>query len=170
MFLALAVAHASQSSQLYRLRTERIVTPRGEMTILGVQIVPLDGKRYQLPTGKYWHDVVDFLLGLPRNARVLIFPHGQSGLTFFAGLEDPYKDYVIIAPTLHGRFDDDEFLEKVKAEPPDYIVKSRLDISEYGQTAFGESYSQKTWAYLKPRYEPFKTYGPDYIQILKRKP
>ncbi len=184
MFAALTLIHLRISSALYAQRTVEIHTPRGDMLVMAKQDVPKStffpdappGEKFALPTGAYWKDVLDFISLLPRDSRVMIVPHGASSLTFFSGLDDPYKDYVTAAPTLHGRFDDDEFLEKVKREPPDFIVKSKMDVSEYGQTGFGESYSKKTWAWLEPQYELLKEYPPPlnemalkFIVILKRK-
>jgi hypothetical protein len=184
MFGALAATHLMRSSVLYAMHPMEIRTPRGVMDVIAKQKFPKSmffadappEEMFELPIGAYWKDVLELLSQLPRDARVLIVPHGASSLTFFSGLDDPYKDYVTAAPTLHGRFDDDEFLEKVKREPPDFIVKSKMDVSEYGQTGFGESYSKKTWAWLEPQYESVREYPPPlngmalkYIVILKRK-
>lgn len=186
VFAALVISHLRISTHLYTQRTYPIETPRGKMIITPTEIIAKSwfmemqpGEReviYPLPTAEYWNDIIQFLSKLPRDSRVLIVPHGSSSLTFFSGLDNPYKDYVTAAPTLKGRFDDEEFLEKVKREPPNYIIKSKMSVAEYGQAGFGKSYAVKTWEWLEPRYEldkeypqPVKGASLKYIVRLKRK-
>ncbi len=169
IFIGLTANHLQYSLPAYAERTVQIATARGSMRIRANQILEFKGEHVLVPTGDYWRDVIRFLLELPHDSKVLIVPHGSSALTFFCGLDNPYKDYLLCVPTLHGRFDDDEFLALVQAQRPDFIIRSAMDLSEYDQTSFGDSYSKKTWAWLAPQYDVFKIYGPRYIVILKRK-
>ena len=172
----IVVKHFTLSVAWFQERTMVLATERGQLVVLPGEVVPANNRLYELPTGAYWADVLAFLTKLPRDSNVLIVPYGDLGLTFFSGLNDPYKNYLPFFPIEKGRFDDDDFLAKVKELPPDYIVDIKRPKTEAGQGYFGETYSVKTWAWLRPHYEVLKEYPTPrngvalkYIQILKRK-
>lgn len=173
---ALTVRHFQTSSDIYGKKSLLIKSDRGQLALFPGEYVLINDRYYELPTGDYWKDVVNFLIELPRNANVLIVPYGDLNLTFFCGLNDPYKNYLPFFPIEQGRFDDDHFMAKVKELPPDYILYFRFPKVEAGQGYFGETYSIKTWAYLRPRYDLLKEYPTPrngvalkYIQIFKLK-
>ncbi|MEI6234698.1 MAG: glycosyltransferase family 39 protein [Planctomycetota bacterium] len=169
MFTGLILIHLQYSAPAYAERTAEIRTPRGSMLIAKEQIMMYEGERVRVPTGEYFQEIVAFLSALPKDTRVMVVPHGEAGLTYFCDLKNYYKDYISCVPTEKGRYDDAEFLTVVQAQPPDYIIRIALDLSEYNYTSFGQSYSKKTWAWLQPQYDIFKIYGPRYIVVLKRK-
>lgn len=172
----IVVKHFAISVSWFKEKTMVMATERGQLELYPMEVVPINNRLYELPIGSYWTDVVAFLTKLPRDANVLIVPFGDMSLTFFSGLNDPYKNYPPFFTVENGRFDDDDFLAKVKALPPDYIVVIKRSKPEAELGYFGESYSVKIWAWLQPQYDVIKEYPEPrngvalkYIQILKRK-
>ena len=68
-----------------------------------------------------------------------------------------------------GNYDDEHLLARLKAAPPDLVIRTFSDKEEFG-AVFGEDCAQNTWAWILENYTPAISLGPsNFLLIFKRK-
>ncbi len=160
VFAGLIFSHVQISDLAYALSTQPIRTPATEL----YAIHSFNG----VPTGVCWAETIRLLAKLPPQSRVLAIPQGM-GLLFSAGLENTYGSGEFTEPEVTGNYDDAHLLARLKAQPPDLIVRTASPREVFG--IFGDDYAQNTWTWITDNYEalPYSV-GPDnYILIFKKK-
>jgi hypothetical protein len=159
VFIGVIAAHVDIANFLNSWREHRIHTPFADLKVLTI----FRG----VAEGRCQSEAIRLLSTLPKESRVLAIPVGL-GLTFCAGLENPYRSGEYTAIEMNGRYSDIALLRRLQANEPDLIVRTRDVGNEFG--VFGLDYAQQTWAWIVANYEPCALIGQhDYMVIFKRK-
>lgn len=110
-----------------------VSTPRGHMV--------LRGERWQ-------PRVVAYLSGIPDGARVAVIPQG-AGLLFLAGARMWGGLYFYAPMEYAGRYADARVVERLGADPPDYVVVLAQDPGSFRYTGFGVDFGWLTATWLR---------------------
>jgi hypothetical protein len=159
LLVAIAGRHLRASAPLFAAHTVELDAPRGRIRLLdGIGGYPL---------GRTYADTVRLLEKYPPSTRVLVVPTGAA-LPFLAGLASA-GDRTGFVPAELGPAAEDRLLASLDAAPPDLVVSLRLDVHEWGSRGFGVDYAQRTWAWVRARYEPVATLGPEALVLVLRR-
>jgi hypothetical protein len=98
------------------------------------------------------------LEALPPGTRLVALPLGAT-IPFLAGLEtgEPLFSYLPMElPTAKA---DQALAARLAAHPPDFILRGRHDLSEFGVRAFGVGYAEASSRLISRRYVPVDSAG-----------
>jgi hypothetical protein len=130
--------------------------------------VRVGGPRGELPVPIPYVGTVDeavrFLEAQPPGARVLVVPHGV-GITFLAGLQNVWGVHALLPPDVGGGYDDARLVSDLARHPPDLVVVTSADTSEYGKRGFGLDYAVALWQWIDARYAPLRQWRSPYYQV-----
>lgn len=116
-------------------------------------------------------EAVRFLAGQPRESRVLVVPQGV-GITFLAGLQNALGSHQFLPFDLGGDWGEPQLVARLEAAPPDFVVVTAADTSEYGKQGFGVDYGLDLARWVSSRYAPLQAWRSPYYQVsvLARRP
>jgi hypothetical protein len=161
IFAGLSLAHHVESSRHWTEHTALVDTPRGRMYLLA----DFNGH----PLGSAQAHAVHFLASRGADVRVLAVPEG-AGLAFMAGAKTCCGMHSYLPLELDGPFDDTRLLARVRADPPDFVIRVDVDLAEYGSAGFGVDYAIATDAWLRDAYRLVATFGDEgYIRVFERR-
>lgn len=109
-------------------------------------------------------EAVRFLARQAPGSRVLVVPHG-AGITFLAGLENVWGVHALLPPDVAGGYEDTRLIADLERQPPDFVVVTGADTSEYGRRGFGIDYAQALWQWIDGRYAPVQHWRSEYYQV-----
>ena len=126
------------------------------------------------PRGKIIDRVVSYLnASVPPGATLAVMPEGLT-VNYFSRRENPTGQLNFTPPAII-MYGEDQMLAAVQAHPPDYLLLTNIDASEYGATAFGVDYAMKLTAWLDKNYDAQRTFvgeafgGPAVRMLLMKK-
>lgn len=100
-------------------------------------------------------------------ARTLaVFPEGVT-LNYLARLENP-TPYINFMPPEIVLFGEERILAAFQAAPPDVVVITHKDTSEYGYKFFGVDYARQLGAWLRAEYRAVQVFGDPPLQPQSR--
>ncbi|MCY3022822.1 MAG: glycosyltransferase family 39 protein [Planctomycetota bacterium] len=161
LLLGLTWAHYDRSVFAYGLHTAEASGPRGRLFLFNPPGRP--------QSGTYYAGAVRLLAEMPPATRVLAAPQGV-GLSFLSGLSSSFGLHGYIRPELTGNYDDEHLLALLKAAPPELVIRTTCDLSDYGPHQFGRDYAVKSWGWIEANYVHCLSIGPKgFLTILNRK-
>lgn len=159
---ALTVQHAIRR---YQFAVVRYPTPaaqlvRGPRGVMVVANPPYVGSADR---------AVQFLSRQPAGTRVVVFPEGCA-MTFLAGCQNALGVHTFLPLDFSGAFDESAMIAQLQADPPEFVLLTSRDLSEYGARFFGEEYAQRLAAWIAEHYEVAETYQTRAygVRILRR--
>jgi hypothetical protein len=155
--LALLAGSSAAAFEQSRARWARhqleLLTPRGRL------LVPL-GHRPLV-------QLVHRLEALPPGTTMVALPLGTT-VPFLAGVETVGPLFSCLPMELPTAEADRALAARLAARPPDYILRGRHDLSEFGVRAFGQGYAEAASDVIGRLYEPVDAGG--LGELLRRRP
>jgi hypothetical protein len=164
VWLAVVGATHALDTHLTAVRTYGAVTPAVVRSVRGALPLPV-------PYVGVVDSAVRYLETQPRGSRVLAVPHGV-GIAFLAGLQNALGVHALLPPDVAGGYDDARLIADLERNPPDFIVYTSADTSEYGKRGFGVDYAVDLALWIEARYERRDHWRNNsyYVAVLGRKP
>ncbi len=153
LLVGAAVLHFGESAKMYDQHIHELATPRGRLLLLT----------------HFEAGVVQALSSFPRGTRVLTVPQGD-GLVFFSGLEAADGMFSHLPPDFVGAYAEERVLARWQANPPDVVVWTRQDMSEFGFREFGDDFARACASWLAANYSPLAGDPTAPVRLLVRKP
>jgi hypothetical protein len=154
--LAVAASHAretqSTAAHMYGADLVRAGTARGSLPI-------------PIPYRGTVDKAIRFLEEQAHDSRVLVVPEGV-GITFLAGQRNAWGLHTILPTDVSGGYDDAHLLAEVRGHPPDFVVETAADTTEYGKKGFGIDYAQQLAQWLHTHYGPLRTWQSPYYAVV----
>ncbi len=91
-----------------------------------------------------------------------VFPEGVT-LNYLARLENP-TPFINFMPPEIVLFGEERMLAAFRAAPPDVVVITHKDTSEYGYRFFGVDYARELGAWLRSEYQAVQVFGDPPLQ------
>lgn len=91
-----------------------------------------------------------------------VFPEGVT-LNYLARLENP-TPFINFMPPEIVLFGEERMLAAFRANPPDVVVITHKDTSEYGYRFFGVDYARELGAWLRAEYQAVQVFGDPPLQ------
>jgi len=105
---------------------------------------------------------------ISKNSRFLMVPEGPL-LNFFTDRDSNNKYYNLI-PHFIETFGEDNIINDLAKNPPDYIFINNKQSKDYGLGSFGKNYAFKVNKFILQNYKFQKEFGSDFkIKIYKKK-
>jgi hypothetical protein len=95
----------------------------------------------------------------PPGTRLVAVPCGAT-VQFMAGLDSDEPLTSFLPMELPTPSADRALAERLAARAPEYVLRSDLDLTEFGVRGFGAGYAEETRALLDRRYLPVDRAGP----------
>jgi len=146
-FITVSFSWWGLSSQLYRMRTVSIRSPRGVFITWNNDV-----------TRRCW-EAIDYLnKNTDKQDTVIVLPEG-GGINFFSERKNPLR-YANIMPQNISMAGEDKIISQVFESHADYIVITQRSTLEYGAASFGVDYAINLNSWIKENYELIKLFGP----------
>jgi len=156
IFLGLTISHFVSSYRNYEKHTVEIRTSNAHLNMID--------NAYGIPYGKVIAEAIRLMGTQPQGTRIFAVPQG-IGMVLFAGHGNPYGSSGLLSPEVSKNYDDEHLLLRLKALPPDLILRTPGTVGN-----FGVDYGQKTWAWVEANYEACIVLGRgNFVVFLKRK-
>jgi hypothetical protein len=143
------IAHIHISHQIYSFKDQEITTAKASLITWNPRITP-QGK-IVVATIQEINNVMK-----PQD-RFMVFPEGVM-LNYLTERKNP-TPYVNFVPPELIMFGEETILDRIRQNPPHYILLVDRDTHEYGFHYFGKDYGREIYGWLKKNYSPVLTLG-----------
>jgi hypothetical protein len=140
--LVLAGSYAWRMGQVYEDKTSVLLTAKGRMR--------------DFPDGRL--EAVGELLRYAetrlasRSATMVVMPEGVS-LNYFTAFPNPTAYYLFTPPEIGSPEVERKMMRELAAAPPDYLVLTSRDLSEYGRRGIGLDYALELGDWIRATYD-----------------